>query len=200
MTLPAPLILGSSSPRRKEILSSFHLDFTIDGADIDESNISVDLSPEDYTKTLALRKNKVLQERHPNCLIITADTIVYHGGTFLGKPGSKKAAVATLKSLGGKTHQVGTAIALSFKGETVCDFDVTHVTLRNLTEAQISQYIDAFHPLDKAGSYGIQDGCGLLIQKIEGNFHNVVGFEIKLLEKLFQTFGINLWHYLQKPS
>ncbi|MCH9811607.1 Maf family nucleotide pyrophosphatase, partial [bacterium] len=173
MNLPAPLILGSSSPRRKEILSLFDFTFTIDGADIDESQISEELSPAEYTKTLAKRKNEALQNKHPGCIIISADTIVYHEGKFLGKPKNEEQAFAAIKSLCGKTHIVGTAVALSYQGKTLCEFEETKVTLRELTNEQIHQYIKTFHPLDKAGSYGIQDGAGILIQKIEGNFHNV---------------------------
>ena len=193
-----PIILGSGSPRRREILSLFNLDFTVDTADIDESNISEKLSPEEYTKLLAKRKGEVLIKRHPHCIIITADTIVYHEGRYLGKPTSKEEAFYTLESLSGKKHLVATAIAVQTEGKYFAAYEETYVTLRKLEKTHIQKYIDIFAPLDKAGSYGIQDGGGILIQKIEGNFHNVVGFEVKLLEKLFSNFGIDLWQHLTK--
>lgn len=194
------IILGSSSPRRKEIFSTFDFDFTIDGADIDEKAISEDLSPEEYTKTLAIRKGEALLDKHPDCIIITADTIVYHDKKYLCKPESKEEAFAMIKSLCGKKHIVGTALVLHSDGKMHAEYEQTFVTLRDLSDTQINSYIDTFHPLDKAGGYGVQDGGGILIQKIEGNFHNVVGFDVRLLEKLFAKIGINLWQHLSKNS
>lgn len=194
------IILGSSSPRRKEILSLFDFPFTIDGANIDESQIDTNLSVEEYTKTLAIKKGLALAKKHPNCIIITADTIVYHEEKFLGKPKDLMHARAMLQSMSGKSHIVGTAIALYEGGNIDAEFASAKVTIRDLSEEQIGYYLKTFHPLDKAGAYGIQDAAGLLIQKIEGNFHNVVGFEVKLLEKLFAKVGINLWHHLTKKS
>ncbi len=193
-----PIILGSGSPRRREILSLFHLDFTVDSADIDESDISEDLTPEEYTKVLAKRKGDVLIKRHPHCMIISADTIVYHQGKYLGKPKNKEEAFFMLKSLSGKTHLVGSSIAITTEDKQIAAYQETFVTLRELDSEKIHKYIDIFNPLDKAGSYGAQDGGGILIQKIEGNFHNVVGFEVKLLEKLFIKFGVDLWQLLAK--
>ena len=192
------IVLGSSSPRRKEIFALFDFPFTIDGADIDESQISNDLSVEEYTKTLAIRKGEALSPKHSDCIIITADTIVYHDGKYLCKPKDLVEAHAMLKSMSGKTHTVGTGMAIHVDGKMFAEFASTKVTLRELSDDQIDSYLKVFHPTDKAGAYGIQDAAGLLIQKIEGNFHNVVGFEVKLLEKLFAKIGINLWRHLTK--
>lgn len=192
------IILGSSSPRRKEILSVFDFPFTIDGADIDESKIDENLSPDEYTKTLAQLKGAALIGKHPDCIIISADTIVYHQGKYLGKPKNLSDATAMLKSMCGKTHIVGTAIAIHCDGKVYTEYEGTKVTIRDLSDDQIESYVNTFKPLDKAGGYGAQDAAGILIEKIEGNFHNVVGFEVKLLEKLFAQIGINLWHHLSK--
>ena len=131
-------------------------------------------------------------------MIITADTIVYHEGKYLGKPKDQNRCFSMLKSLSGKTHLVGTSIAIHYRDQYFSGYDKTLVTIRELSEEQISDYINTFKPLDKAGGYAIQDGCGIITQKIEGNFHNVVGFEIKVLEKLFTQLGINLWKHLSK--
>ncbi len=193
-----PIILGSSSPRRREILSLFHLDFTVDSADIDESDICNELCPEEYTAFLAKKKGEVLIKRHPHCMIISADTIVYHEGKYLGKPTTRDEAFSMLTSLSGKRHLVGSSIAITTNDNYFVGYRETFVTLRELEKEKIDKYIDIFSPFDKAGSYGAQDGGGILIQKIEGNFHNVVGFEIKLLEELFAKFGIDLWQHLTK--
>ncbi len=192
------IILGSSSPRRREIMALFDFQYSLDSADIDESDISTDLSPQEYTATLAMRKGKKLKQRHPNCIIITADTIVYHDGKYLCKPKNTKEAFSMLKSLSGTTHIVGSAICLTVGDQVFIEYEKTEVTLRKLSDEQINTYIATFSPIDKAGAYGIQDAGGILVEKINGNFHNVVGFDIKLLEKLFTHIGIDLWKHLKK--
>ncbi len=193
------VILGSGSPRRKEILSLFDLDFSIEKADIDEKNISTSTIPGIYVEEIAKAKGAYLLSKHANAIIITADTTVAHEGEFLCKPENKEEAFRMLKSLAGKRHTVSSAIVIHFKDKVYSTHENTYVTLRDLSDDQIYQYIKVFEPFDKAGGYGIQDGAGILIQKIEGNFHNVVGFEVKLLEKLFANIGINLWQHLKKP-
>ncbi|MCH9621365.1 MAG: dTTP/UTP pyrophosphatase [Chlamydiia bacterium] len=192
------LILGSSSPRRRDILSLYNLDFTIDQADIDESDISEDITPEEYTTTLAVRKGAVLSKKHPDSIIISADTIVYSGNKYYGKPKNREDAFNMLKELSGKTHIVGSALALHDGKNVFTEFEKTYVTIRDLSDSQIYRYIDAYDTLDRAGGYGAQDGGGILIQKIEGNFYNVVGFEIKALEKLFAKIGLDIWEFLIK--
>ncbi|MCH9616734.1 MAG: dTTP/UTP pyrophosphatase [Chlamydiia bacterium] len=199
-TLNKSIILASSSPRRKEILSLFDFPFTIDGTGIDESKMDITLCPEEYTKNLAKLKGKALITKHQDCIIISADTIVYHQGKYLSKPKDLAEAASMLQSMSGKTHTVGTAIAVHDNGLCYAEYEETKVTMRDLTQDQIQSYISTFKPLDKAGGYGIQDGAGILIEKIEGNFHNVVGFEVKLLEKLFIKIGINLWHHLSNKT
>ena len=194
------VILGSGSLRRKEILSLFDLDFSIEAADIDEKNISISTIPGVYVEEIAKAKGAHLLLKHPKAIIITADTTVSHQGQFLSKPESEKEAFQMLKSLSGKQHIVSSAIVIHFEDKVYSGYENTYVTLRELSDEQISQYIKVFAPFDKAGGYGIQDAAGILIQKIEGNFHNVVGFEVKLLEKLIANIGINLWQHLKKPS
>lgn len=194
------IILGSGSPRRREILSLFDIDFSIESADIDEKSVSSSKVPEVYVKEIAKAKGAFLLTKHPQDIIITADTTVSHEGEFLCKPESEEEAFDMIKSLSGKKHVVSTAIVIHYDGGVYSAHENTYVTLRDLSDEQIWHYIKTFEPLDKAGGYGIQDGAGILIQKIEGNFHNVVGFEVKLLERLFTNIGINLWQHLRKPS
>ncbi len=194
------IILGSSSPRRREIMALFDFEYTLDSADIDESDISSELSPKEYTTTLAVRKGKKLHQRHPHCIIITADTIVYLDGKYLCKPQDKEEAFSMLKSLSGTTHIVASALCITVGDQVFTDYEKTEVTLRDLSDQQIHTYIETFSPLDKAGAYGIQDAGGILVQKINGNFHNVVGFDIKQLEKLFAQIGIDLWKHLKKKA
>jgi len=194
------IILGSQSPRRKEILSHFDFDFSIENADIDEKNVTLSKVPQVYVEEIAKAKATHLEKKHPHALIITADTTVFHDGEFFCKPESKKEAFEMLKCLSGKKHIVSSAMVISYNGNFLSDYENTFVTLRELSDDQIHHYIEIFSPFDKAGGYGIQDGAGILIQKIEGNFHNVLGFEVKILERLFSKIGINLWHYLKKSS
>lgn len=198
--LMTKIILGSKSPRRREILSLFDLNFSVEIADIDEKAVSSSKIPEIYVEEIARAKGAYLLSKHKNAVIITADTTVAYNGEFLCKPESEEDAFKMLKTLSGQLHIVSSSIVIHFEDQVHSAYENTYVTLRELSDEQILQYIKIFKPFDKAGAYGIQDGGGILIQKIEGNFHNVVGFEVKLLEKLFGNIGINLWQHLKRPA
>ena len=194
------IVLGSQSPRRKEILEFFHLPFTVASSDFDESSIPFDSSPEEFVKTQAKEKALSLQSRYPQDLIITADTTVYLNNKLFQKPLHEEEAFSFLKELSGRTHAVCTAVAILYQGKLLSDVAVTKVTFHSLTDTQIRQYIVVTNPLDKAGAYGIQGLGSLIVSKIEGCYYNVVGLPIYTLYKLLKNFGIDLWDYAAPSS
>lgn len=182
-----PIILGSQSPRRKELLSSLDLDFEVVVREIDES-IPIGLLAEDAAEYIAMEKVKAFAE--PSFLehiVITADTVVVDGeGTALGKPKDVDEARMVLSGLSGKSHCVYTGVALAYRGEIKSFTSETIVRFRTLDREEIEYYLDKYKPYDKAGSYGIQEWIGRIgVDAIEGSFENVVGLPTsRLYEEL----------------
>jgi septum formation protein len=173
------IVLASSSPRRKKILESLSLDFKIVKPNFDEDTLPVFASKE-YAIMLSLLKAKSIQAT-PNSLIIAADTIVIQNDNVLNKPKSKDDAISMLNSLSNTSHKVVTAITLIFNDKVLSEAKETLVTFRELKQEEISMYVESGSPLDKAGSYGIQDDYGAtFVSKVEGCYYNVVGFPIEL--------------------
>ena len=184
------IVLASASPRRKTILSQVDLDFTIEPSKINE-DFSIDLLPKAFCEHWAREKAIDIAKSHSDKLIIGADTIVTIDDNILGKPKSYKESFAMLKSLSGKTHQVLTGVSLIHLDLGI-DFtfnEATHVSFCLLTDEEINRYIDKCKPYDKAGSYGIQDGFSVYVEKINGCFYNVMGFPISRFYKFYKTIA-----------
>lgn len=187
------LILGSNSPRRKEILSMYGIPFEVHGSDFEERLVSTDLDPEEYVRCISEGKGKVLADKHPQQPIITADTTVYCDKKFYNKPDDATDALRMLMELSGKFHYIYTAVTLSFEGEQTTIVVKTKAKLRNLSQLQFQTYLQTFKPLDKAGAYGIQDGYGIIMEKIDGNMTDVIGLPLEPLEELLSKIGIDAW-------
>lgn len=190
------LILGSQSPRRREILSYFSLPFEQISSSFDESSIAFEGNPETYVCTLAREKASSLHVHFPEAAILTADTIVYRHGKIYGKPKDEADAIATLTELSGKWHSVYTGVALYYQGAKHCLAEETRVLFNNLTAQQIKDYHTKLDLYDKAGSYQLQMAGGLIVSKIDGCYYNVVGLPINSVRALLQKIGIELWDYL----
>jgi len=178
------IILASSSPRRKYllkmILSNFGLKFDIIPANIIEYIPQNTAKYSFFVKKLALMKAKSISKIRDG-IVIGADTIVVLNGTVLGKPNSKKEAGKMLRVLSGKEHKVYTGIAIydSFSHEKYVDYEMTKVKFRDVEEDEIKFYVSSKSPLDKAGSYGIQDDFGrTFVERICGDYFNVVGLPV----------------------
>lgn len=173
------VILASASPRRYELLNSIGLQFKVLKSDIDEL-FTEELSPQEITELNANRKGDDIAEKHPNSLVISADTIVVSKDIIMGKPRDEKDAYRMLRQLSGRTHQVYTAFILNLLAENkkYIETVVTNVRFRNLKEEEIWSYINTGEIVDKAGAYAIQGQGALLIDKIDGCFFNVVGFPL----------------------
>lgn len=170
------LILASASPRRKELLSLFHIPFTIRVADIDEA-MDPDKAPFDEVARVSRLKALAIR-REPEDTVIAADTIVVCAGNVLGKPHSKEEAAEMLRLLSGRDHQVMTGCTL-VRDDTVYSFtEVTDLHFRELSEREILDYVNSGEPMDKAGAYGIQGGAALFCEKMVGDYYNVVGLPV----------------------
>ena len=183
------LYLGSGSPRRVELLKQMNVPFEQRVVKVDEV-YSQELEGVAITDFLAKLKGKAHQKKLlPNELVLTADTIVWHDGNALGKPQNETDAIKMLKSLSGKTHEVISSVCLSSATAQSCKNDTTKVTFRELTADEIKHYIKTYHPLDKAGAYGIQEWIGLVgVTQIEGSYTNVVGLPTTKTHQLLQPY------------
>ena len=178
------LILGSKSPRRKELLALLGYQFEIRTKETDESYPET-LAPKDVATFIANKKaSELIDTLQENEVLICADTIVVIGNQILGKPNSPKQAFEMLSTLSGKEHEVITGITIASATKKI-DFSVnTKVLFNKLSAETINHYIETFQPFDKAGSYGIQEWIGLVaIEKIEGSYANVVGLPTHKLYK-----------------
>lgn len=180
------VILGSGSPRRKELLAMLDIDFEVRSAgDVDES-YPADLPAEEVPLYLARKKsNAFLSALRENELVITADTVVICDNNVLGKPADTEEAFRMLKTLSGRKHAVVTGITVATREIQISDTAITEVEFAPLSDDTIIEYIGRYRPLDKAGAYGIQEWIGAVAVKgINGSFYNVMGLPLHLLTTL----------------
>ncbi len=186
----APLILASASPRRQDFLRWMGLHCQIEAADIDESRREGE-EPESFVLRLAREKGEAVARNFPSHWVISGDTVVCLDSQVLGKPQGREEAVAMLMQLSGRTHRVLSAYSVIHQQQGIaeCDFACTEVTFTSFSEAVARAYVETGEPLDKAGSYGIQQ-CGVaLVASINGSYSNVVGLPLAELLALLERLG-----------
>lgn len=176
-------VLASQSPRRQELLSQIIRDFKIVPAKAEEK-VNLSLFPENIACSLAESKCDEVFSQYPESTVIGCDTVVVFGGDILGKPRDKADAAATLKRLSGKTHYVITGVCVRNKYNKIVKFERTEVKFNVLSDEFINTYVESGSPLDKAGSYGIQDGG--IVKEYYGSYTNVVGLPVNLVRKMLQ--------------
>lgn len=185
------IILGSGSPRRRELLAGLGVEFTIDTGNSFEESVPEGCAPEDVPLQMALGKSHGFHRPlEDDELLITADTVVVIDGRVLGKPHSHAEAVDMLHELSGRPHLVISAVVFRTPEceKSVIDRTVVHVS--ELSDDEISYYIDNYKPYDKAGGYGVQEWLGYAhIGHIEGSFYNVMGFPVHKVWQLLQDFS-----------
>jgi septum formation protein len=181
------LVLASGSPRRQDLLEEANIPFIVDVPDIDEwDNLThPELSAADIVLANAQRKAKHVAKRHPQDIILAADTTVYCTGRFMGKPANREDAAAMLKFLSGKTHEVLTGVAWCNCLQHVIKshLERTYVTFRQLDDLTISDYMQRVNVMDKAGAYGFQEHGELIVERIEGSATNVIGLPMEIVTK-----------------
>lgn len=190
-------ILGSQSPRRKEILGYFSLPFEQITPNFDEEAVPFRGDPISYVIEIAEGKAQDLAARYPDAIILTADTTVYRNGKIYGKPQTAEEAFLVLSELAGKWHSVFTGVSLHSKGNIQSTHEETRVLFNALTPDEIRHYHKKLHWSDKAGGYAIQMAGGLAINKIEGCYYNAMGLPINSVRQLLLKVGIDLWDYIK---
>jgi len=183
------IILGSASPRRKELLTDIGLIFNTQTTDKEE-NFPKELKEQEIAEFLAKQKSDFLSENlSPEDLLITADTIVSFNKELLKKPSNKEEAFNTLSKLSGNTHKVITGVCIKTLEKEVVFSSTTMVTFNKLTKDEINYYINNYKPYDKAGAYGIQEWIGRIgIKNIDGSYANVVGLPTSKLYEQLKSF------------
>jgi septum formation protein len=190
------IILASASPRRKELLQKIGLRFEIEPSGYEEE-IHAELDPNEVVLQISIKKAQSVAAKHKDAVIIAADTIGVIGNKILGKPHTENEARKMLKEISGKAHSVIT-------GFTVLDTATnkifsrtinTKVYVKNLTTDEIDAYVKTGEPLDKAGAYAIQGLGSLIVERIEGDYYNVVGLPLAALTEAMKEFGINIWEF-----
>ncbi len=170
------IVLASESPRRKEILSLLFGDFRVIPSSVPEDGLN--LEPSELTVELARRKASCVFEENPNSLVIGADTVVVCEDRIMGKPGSHDHAVKMLQLLSGRTHSVITGVACVSSLFSFSFHENTKVTFRKMSANEIEWYVRTDEPFDKAGAYAIQGDASIFVERIQGNYLNVVGFPL----------------------
>lgn len=196
----ARFILGSQSPRRREVLSFFNLSFEQIPSGFDEDALVFEGKPMEYVTSLSKEKAEELFQRHPQATILTADTIVYKDGKTYGKPKHPEEALKTLIELQGAWHSVYTALCLKRGHQLFEQVEETRVLFNPLTLKEMSQYIHQMEWADKAGGYAIQGAGGLIVRKIDGCYYNVMGMPVNALRSILLHIGIDLWERLKSKT
>lgn len=178
-----PIVLGSGSPRRAEILHSVGWEFTKSVPEIDES-LRDGESPDAYVLRLAEEKANVVAQTNPDQLVLAADTTVVVDDEILGKPDDLEHAREMLRTLSGRWHDVLTGVAISQKGQSKVAMERTSVKFVEMSDAEIEFLARRGDPLDKAGAYAVQAQAALFIESIRGDYWNVVGLPIGLVYRL----------------
>jgi len=176
------IVLASQSPRRIELLKKIIPDFEVRISNIDENNYSVSV-PWKLVEKLSRKKAENIAQQIPEGIIIGADSVVVLDGKILGKPKDPRDGFTMLNLLSDKIHQVYTGFTVIKKPHSIStsDHEVTDVKFRKLEAREIRRYIESGQPLDKAGSYGIQDDGAVFVESINGCYYNVVGLPITKL-------------------
>jgi septum formation protein len=185
------LILASSSPRRRDLLSTLGLTFQVVIPEIREIP-SPHETPRDFTLRVAERKAQVVGDRYPHAWVIGADTVVVLEGAILGKPRDRDDAKRMLQQLANREHIVITGYALvkAAEDKKVGGVEETRVKIDSLGEREIDWYVNTGEPLDKAGGYAIQGKGAFMVEWIEGSYTNVVGLPLCQIMRLFKDVGI----------
>ena len=181
------LILASQSPRRQQLLQLLRVTFTVRPADIDEA-MDPTLPPQAEVARVSKLKAEATT-RSPGDVVIAADTIVVLRDRVLGKPADKAEAIAMLKALSGRDHQVMTGITVLRDEKTITHTEITDVHFRPLTEEEILRYVETGEPMDKAGAYGIQGFAAPFVECIRGDYYNVMGLPVCRLEQMLRQIA-----------
>ena len=184
------IVLGSASPRRRELLAGLGLDFTVEATPGAPETYSPELRPDEVPVALAASKSEGFHRPlEPDEILITADTVVICGDDILGKPSDREDAVRMLHELSGRTHRVVTGVCIRDTGHRSIFSSTSEVEFKVLSDEEINYYIGQYRPFDKAGGYGIQEWIGYIgITSIRGSYFNIVGLPVQRLHTALSEF------------
>lgn len=187
------IILSSNSPRRRELLSGLDIPFEVKVLEGIDESYPDDLPVEEIPQYIAKEKADAYIVAEDE-IVLTADTVVVLGNEILGKPTDDADARRMLRALSGKTHRVITGVCLTSTEQQRLFAVVSEVTFKSLSDDEIDYYIANYHPLDKAGAYGIQEWIGYVgVTSLKGSYFNVMGLPVqRIYEELRNEFGINV--------
>ena len=186
------IILASQSPRRQELLKLTGLPFAIRIADVDETMDKSLPVQQEVTRVSRMKAQAIASGASPDDIVIAADTIVVIDGRELGKPHSEEEALAMLRLLSGRTHEVVTVLSVCKGSRIESEAVVTKVTFRALSDPEIRAYIRTGEPMDKAGSYGIQGYGAMFVSHLEGDYFSVMGLPLCPLCRMLRGFGVRI--------
>ena len=181
------LILASGSPRRRELLSLYTADFTVQVSDFEETGVEA-ATPAQLVEKLARGKCLAVAAQHPGQVVIGCDTVVDVKGEVFGKPRDPEDARRMLRALSGSTHEVHTGVCVSDGTRTESFVDSCRVTFFPISEEEITRYIATREPYDKAGAYGIQGRAALWVDRIEGDYYTIMGLPVSRTVQLVERF------------
>ena len=195
------IVLASQSARRQEILRHLGLDPKIIVSEADE-NTTEKLTPEALTEQLSVRKAEaILPLCDENDMVIAGDTVVALGDEIFGKPTDREDAFRMLSILSGTTHKVVSGIAVCYGGKIAVSHEVTEVTFRKISENELRAYIATGEPDDKAGAYGMQDKASVFVEKINGDYFNVVGLPVfKMFQLIKEHFDLSYFDFISEDN
>ena len=184
------IVLGSASPRRKELLSGLDIDFDVEVIPGIDESYPEELTAHEIPLYIARKKAEAyVAKMTDNELLITADTIVATEGNILGKPADREEAIGMLRRLSGRVHEVVTGVCISTKEKSVSFSVVSKVSFAKIDDEDIFYYVDKYRPYDKAGGYGIQEWIGYVgVEAIDGSFYNVMGLPVQRLYQELKKF------------
>lgn len=185
------IVLASASPRRQELLRQVGVSFTVIPSAVDEQ-VEVAMSPSGLVEHLALSKARDVASKHPDKLVLGADTIVVIDGDILGKPKDRSDAIAMLERLAGREHQVFTGVSIVGPQRELVFHEVTGVRFRPLSRMEIERYIDSGEPMDKAGAYGVQGLGAAIVSSVQGDYFTVVGLPLCRTVQMLSQFGVRV--------
>jgi len=187
------VVLASASPRRRELLQLIGLNPEVIPPDIEEAALPGEATDDFLTRVTIAKAVEVYRKKYFHSLLISADTVVRLDDSLIGKPGSRDDALAMLRRLSGRRHEVLTGLALMHQGETRFAISRTHVFFKPLDDGEIEFYLDRENYMDKAGAYAIQGRAAVFVERIEGCFFNVMGFPLNLFYRMANERGLNLY-------
>ena len=184
------IILGSASPRRKELLAGLDLEFTVDTGNTFDESYDQSIPHDEIPSVLSKGKSYGFhRELNSDEILITSDTLVLCGDRVMGKPRSREDAVDMLKCLSGRDHKVITGITIRDNEKCRTSSDTAIVHFKPLTDSEIEYYVDNYKPFDKAGAYGIQEWIGYMgIDRIDGSYFTIMGLPVHLVYSELQYF------------